>query len=431
MKKITFFSVILIAIIVIMVCFASAANREIASGDVSSALCVIAEQNKMAKSGIVGNTILFSADDFEKNLNVSNLVSITVTSVPAVTEGSLCLGDTLLYEGQTVSRANLDLLNYKSSSNDISTGSFKFKVNSSEYEITCQLYLLGRENSSPTISMEDEKSLSVSTHQGTMIYGKIGAYDADGDDLKFEIVSYPKSGILNIDTASGDYTYTPSGSYFGEDSFKYVAVDNYGNYSSAQTVTLTVEKRKTQVVYADMESHPAHHAALTMTEKNIMSGTTIGESIYFMPDKSVSRIDFIVMTMNAIGVTDVQNVSNTGFDDDDEIPSSMKGYVRRAREMGIISGSVDSDGSFCFHPNRAITRAEAALIVNNIVNGKVPVVKPVFADKGDIPTWASDAIYSLNYLGILPAENGNISASAEITRAQTAQMLYALMGALD
>ena len=69
--------------------------------------------------------------------------------------------------------------------------------------------------------------------------------------------------------------------------------------------------------------------------------------------------------------------------------------------------------------------------MNNIVCGKAPIVKPTFADKSDIPAWATEAIYSLNHLGILSAENGNISASSEITRAQTAQMLYALMGVLE
>ena len=431
MKKIAFLSVILIGIIVLAVCFAGASGVNEASSDVSGALCVIAPQSKMVKSGMVGNTVLFSADDFEKNLNTSNLVSITVTSTPAVTEGTLCLGNTVVTAGQTISRSNLDLLNYESASKEIKTGSFTFKVNSSEYEMTCAILLTDRKNSAPTISMEDEGSLSVSTHQMTMIYGKIGAYDADGDEMRFEVVSYPQNGILDIDLQSGDYTYTPSGSYFGQDSFRYVAIDEYGNYSASQTVALVVQKRKTDVVFADMDSHPAHHAALTMTEKNIMSGTSIGEVVYFMPDKSISRIDFLVMTMNAIGISDVGAVSDTGFDDDAQIPTAMKGYVRRARELGLISGSINADGQLCFEPNRPITRAEAALIVNGIVGGKVPVVKPVFADKSDIPTWASDALYSLNYLGILPAENGNISPYAELTRAQTAHMLCALMDTLS
>ena len=392
MKKIAILSVILMAVIVATVCFAGASDKEVISEDISSALSVIAEQNKMAKYGIKGNSILFSADDFEKNLNLSGIVSITVTETPSLSEGTLCLGDTVLTSGQTISRSNLDLLNYRAAGKDISTASFKFKVNGGEYEMTCKLYLLDRENSAPTVTMEDERSLKVSTHTSIMVYGTVGAYDPEGDDMRFEVVSYPKNGVLTLDGKSGEYTYMPTGSYFGSDSFKYVAVDTYGNYSSSQEVKLEIKKLQTSVVYADMDKHPAHHAALTMTEKNIMSGATIGESTYFMPDVSVSRVDFIVMTMNAIGMTDIESVSDTGFDDDAQIPSSMKGYIRRARELGLITGSVDAQGRLCFEPNRAITRAEAALVIHNIVKGSVPIVKPTFADKGDIPTWATDAI---------------------------------------
>ena len=167
-------------------------------------------------------------------------------------------------------------------------------ANENEYEMTCNLYFLNRENQSPTLSMEDERSFKVSTHQSVTVYGKIGAYDPDGDDVRFEIVTYAKNGTIDMDAKTGEYMYTPIGSYFGEDSFEYVAVDKYGNYSNSKVVSLTIEKRQTNIVYADMDGNPYHHAALTMTEKGIMSGNTIGESTYFMPDKSVSRIDFLI-----------------------------------------------------------------------------------------------------------------------------------------
>jgi hypothetical protein len=260
-----------------------------------------------------------------------------------------------------------------------------------------------------------------------MVYGKVGAYDPDGDEVRYEIVTYGKNGVIDLDSRTGEYTYTPTGAYFGEDKFEYVAVDKYGNYSTSKAVVLNIEKLKTDIVYSDMYEHPAHHAVLTMTEKGIMSGSTIGTSTYFMPDKSVSRIDFLVMLMHSIGVDNVENVVDTGFDDDCEIPASMKGYVYTARNMGIISGAVDAMGNYYFYPNREITRAEAALIVNNIVNGSAPTIKPTFADKNDIPTWAYDAVYALNDLGILVSNNGEYMPSANITRAQTAQMLYALM----
>ena len=79
-----------------------------------------------------------------------------------------------------------------------------------------------------------------------------------------------------------------------------------------------------------------------------------------------------------------------------------------------------------FEPNREITRAEAALIVSNLIEAEVPTVKPIFPDRNDIPTWAHDAIYVLNDLGILCSVDGSISPNSSITRAQVASMLYNL-----
>lgn len=426
MKRFITFLGFILAVVFTVVGVVKEQNKE-ATGDVSNGLLIIANQNDMAKSEMVGNKIVFSIDDFEKYLNVSQITSITITSIPAIADGCLCLGDVLVNEGQTISAEQISLLNYRVGNGSIREGEFKFKADENEYETVCKLYFLSRENSAPTLSMEDERTFNVSTHQTVTVYGKISGYDPDGDDLRYEIVTYAKNGAINLDAKTGEYTYTPIGAYFGEDYFEYIAVDKYGNYSNSRKVSLTVEKIKTDIVYSDMDEHPSHHAALTMAEKGIMSPSTIGNTTYFMPDKSVSRIDFLVMLMHAIGVNDTQSVFDTGFDDDDEIPASMKGYVYKARSMDIITGSVDAMGNYYFYPNKNITRAEAALMVNKIVNGSTPTIKPTFADKNEIPVWAQDAIYALNDLGIMTDEKGIIGAMEDLTRAQTAQMLYNLM----
>ena len=426
MKRIITFSVILMALVFTVV----GVSREQTKGatyEVSDGLCVIASQTDMAKSALVNEKMVFSADDFEKYLNSAQISSITVTSIPSITDGCLCVGDTVVVAGQSITRDNLDLLNYRAGNEKVKQAEFKFKVDGNEYEMTCKMYFLTRENSAPTLELEDERLFSVSTHQTITVYGKLMAHDYDGDEMRYEIVSYAKNGVIELDKQSGEYRYTPMGAYFGEDYFEYVAVDKYGNYSPSQRVSLKVEKIKTDVLYCDMDLHPAHHAAMSLTEEGIMDGVEIGSSTYFMPDKSVSRMDFLVMLMHAIGIDEVENVFDTGFDDDGMIPSKLKGYVKRARDMGIISGAVDVDGRYYFYPDRNITRAEAALMVNSIVNGKVPTVKPTFADREEIPTWAHDAIYSLNNLGILTSINGEIAPSENLTRAATAQMLYALM----
>lgn len=425
MKRFITFSLIAMALAFSVIGIAREQSSD-ATLDVSSGLKVIAMNNDMAKSAMVNNKIVFSSDDFERYLNLAEVTSITVTNVPELTDGCLCLGDITVNAGQTISKANLDLLNYRAVNADVRQSSFKFKVNGGEYEMTCNLYFLTRENSSPTLSMEDERTLSVSTHQTISVFGKVNGYDADGDELRYEVVTYAKNGVLDFDGKTGEYIYTPQGLYFGEDSFEYVAVDKYGNYSTSQKVKLTVEKLKTDVVFCDMDGNQGHHAAITMLEKGIMSGENIGNNTYFMPDKAVSRVDFVVMLMNSIGQNDIENVFDTGFDDDGEIPTSMKGYVKKARDMGFISGTVNSDGEYLFEPNREITRAEAALIVSKLINVEVPTVKPIFPDRNDIPAWAHDAIYILNDLGILNSVSGSIAPNSSITRAQMASMLYEL-----
>ena len=402
-----------------------------ATGDLSSGLYVLASKSDMAKSAMAGKKIVFSANDFERSLNLSKITSITITSVPDITDGCLCLGEVLVNSGQTISRENLALLNYRAGDDRVKESFFTFKVNESEYEMRCNLYFLDKANQAPTLDYEDDRIFSVSTHQYVEVFGRVNAYDPDGDDIHYEVVKYAKGGVLDFDSSTGEYSYTPSGAYFGEDSFEYVAVDKYGNYSTSKVVSLNVEKLQVNAIYTDMQGHEDHHVALTMTEKGIMSGVTIGQNTFFMPDKSVSRVDFVVMLMHAIGKGEIEAVANTGFDDDEQIPSSMKGYIYKARQMGLISGSVDAEGNYLFEPNRDISRAEAALIVNNLVNGKLPTVKPTFADKDSIPTWAHDAIYILNDLGILVSINGEFAPSASITRAQTAQMLYNLMEYMD
>lgn len=425
MKRFITFSFIAMALVFAVIGIIREQNSD-ATLDVSSALSVIANENDMAKSALVNNKIVFSADDFERYLNIAEISSITITSVPSLTDGCLCVGDVAVNVGQTISSESLSLLNYRAANEEVRQSSFDFKVNGCEYEMTCWLYFLTRENSAPTLMLEDERSFMVSTHQTISVFGKVGGYDADGDAIRYEIVTYAKNGVLDFDGKSGEYTYTPKGSYFGEDSFEYVAVDKYGNYSSSRKVNLTIEKLKTDIVFCDMQGHRDHNAAMTMVEKGVMSGVSIGSNTYFMPDKAVSRVDFIAMLMNAIGYGDVENVASTGFDDDDEIPASMKGYVKKAKEMGLITGSVNAEGEYLFEANREISRAEAALIVSKLVSAEMPTIKPIYPDRNDIPTWAEDAIYVLADLGILTSIDGSIAPSESLSRAQAANMLYVL-----
>ena len=157
-----------------------------------------------------------------------------------------------------------------------------------------------------------------------------------------------------------------------------------------------------------------------------MQGTVSGDQTYFYPEKTVTRLDFLMMAMKAIGVGSVPSVSDTGFSDDDAIPSDAKGYVAAAYSLGYIKGSSTDEGELCFLPGETITRAQAAVILRRMVDVKEAQLTPAFADSSDIPAWASEAISTLSSMGVMTPTSGAISPNEVVTRGQTAMMLAAL-----
>lgn len=404
-------------------CCLSSCSQSIKSQKlISPALDCLAEQNSMAKSALRGQSIVFSTDDFARAVNVEKVEKITITSLPPVTDGELRVGSTVLSSPQTLSSASVSLMTYHPASN-VTSSEFRLRVNDSPYELCCKLYVLDEQNYAPTLSSAPKTALEVSTHQNVTLFGTLPCYDPDGDETYVEIISYPKKGVLILeDRTVGSYRYVPYENKSGKDSFCYVARDKYGNYSASAEVSLSINKKETSVSYVDLAESPYHNAALTMTERGIMSGTQVGSSTYFYPDKAVSRAEFTVMAMNAAGITEVLPTNSTVFADDSEISLDMKKYIATAYELGYINGA-EKDGKLYFEPNREITRAEAAVILANILDAPAPTITPVFSDSADIPVWAHASVYSLSYMGILEGSGGSISATSTVSRGDAAEIL--------
>jgi hypothetical protein len=267
----------------------------------------------------------------------------------------------------------------------------------------------------------------VETQKNIAVYGRMQATDPEGDALEYFVISHPKKGRLSVlDRETGEFRYTPNAGMTGVDSFTFVARDSYGNYSYPATVSLSVGKNGDLACYADMENNEAHHAALVMAEKKIMLGTLSGDGMYFDPEGTLTRGEFLVMAMKAAGVAPAAGAERTWFDDDAAIPDSIKNYVATAQLYGYVSGVFDGTGLY-FYPNEKITRAEAAVILYNLAEVSTPTVMPVFADESDVPVWARVPAAALCEAGILTTDGGNLRADDEMTRAECAAALYAMM----
>jgi hypothetical protein len=141
--------------------------------------------------------------------------------------------------------------------------------------------------------------------------------------------------------------------------------------------------------------------------------------------------------MRAVGIPEVTESGMTVFTDDGEIPDTLRGYVKAAYELGIVSGTFGKEG-LCFEPNRAVTEAEAAKILSGLIgiservleSNKVPGDLAASAVStsgiGKAPAWVEGAIRHLATLGIFPADGAYDTPSAALTREDVASMLASL-----
>ena len=418
------FTAIICVLLLVVPCLFSCDTEKQASNNLSSALDTIAKENAMAKATLKGGTISFDESDFARATNLSKINSITVTKLPPISDGELRVGSSVLTSPQTLSASSIRLLSYEPKGS-IATSEFYFTVNDSSTELCCKLYVLDEKNYAPTLSNASQNALEVSTFENVSLYGTLPCYDPDGDKTYIEVVSYPKKGQLIIDDKeTGAYRFIPNEDFTGKDSFVYVARDLYGNYSPSATVNLSVKESAISTSYIDLVDSRYHNAAIAMTEKGIMSGTQIGSSTYFYPAREMSRAEFTVMAMQAAGITKLNDSgSKTVFADDSDIESNFKPYVSAAYELGYIKG-VEKNGKLYFEPNRAMTRAEAACLLSNMIDAATPTVSLSFADSTDVPAWAQASVNAMTYMGVMNSVDNKISPLACVTRGDAAEILW-------
>ena len=304
----------------------------------------LSEDVALIKSGYIGCSVSFCENAFKQALGAPKISTITVTSLPEAGSGTLFLSSSRVSKNQNIDASVISLLKFVPSSETVEEASFTFTADNlaGGAEVPCRIRLLPKKNEAPTAS---ESSVSVSTQAGISVFGTLGAKDPEGDPLLFRITAFPDNGTLTLlDRTTGEYRYTPVGGFSGKDSFSYVVRDEYGNYSKESTVKITVSKRTSSLVYEDIAGTKTELAAISLTDKGIFLGRLSGDGIYFDPSSTVTRGDFTVMAMKAAGVSPHEGLTQTFFDDDSEIPESIKGYIATAQKMGFINGSFNGDG---------------------------------------------------------------------------------------
>ena len=412
MKNIKFISFIaaIIAVMQLTVLSVSAAY------DLSPALEIIKSKTEVKKCGVINSPIAFSSGDFDSVIGKADYV--TIMTLPEKSVGRLIIAGREVTAGQTVTRRSIDEMRFEPVSGRTGESSFTFcdaAGDSNKYGV-CTVFVLEKLNLAPVIgenSFETQKNISYK--------GFFKASDPDGDEMTFSIVSSAKHGTVQLlDKNTGFFMYTPKADFTGRDIFSFRVCDIYGNKTDTYKVTVHITEPESNVTFSDMTNHWAHNSAIKAVSDGVFGGEIRNGKLVFNPDKTVTRGDFLAISMIAAGLEDsVNRVNFTSFSDDSQIPINIKSYAQTALEMGIINGYPDGNGGVSFKSTDVISRSEAAAILSRLL------ALPANSASGAVQAVSPASSPSLASCGILVGTGSGDTvsdANADVTRAQAAQI---------
>ena len=358
----------------------------------------------------------FSADDF--GLTEQD-TGVFFTSVPASGAAKIYYGTRQLRAGDAVPRENLNKLVLSTDCKQGATTSLSFYTvgeNSTGTRNALKFSIMPRKNDPPKAS--DGK---LETYRNISNTGRLDVIDPDNDLMTYQLVIAPKRGTVTIQD-DGTFTYTPDENKVGKDSFTFTATDECGQVSETAKISIEIKKPSEKQTYADMTDDADAFHAMWMNENGLFRGTMVGANLCFEPDEAVSRGEFLVMTMKLVGAEAAQDAVHSGFADENATPVWMQPYIVAALSNGMIAG-IASESGVEFRPTDALTYAEAAVMLQNILQLPGASTQAVgnFGDETAVPAWAENAVAALSSAGI---ELNTTNAAIAITRRDAAKILY-------
>ncbi len=346
----------------------------------------------------------FSEADFDTQGTVDG---IFVTAVPPTDVATVCLGNRTIRAGDVLSAQSLSRLKLIPAATQNCNAIITYQpicgtTLMSPAELTIRIQ--NGKNETPTAN-----NVALETYKNIANNGKLTATDPEERQLTYQIVDQPKHGDVEL-AADGAFVYRPQKNKVGEDRFTYTVTDDAGNVSKPATVSIRILNPTEKMSFADMNGNENHFEAMWMQENGLYGGKIIGTNAYFFPNETVSRGEFLVMAMELLNIAPKLDAT-AAFEDMADMPAWMQSYVATASQLGLIRGR--TNGSFC--PNDAISAAEAAVMLQNMLQLPIPASTLHSAQ----PVWAAKAVLALSDAGI----SADYS-KAMMTRAEVAELLY-------
>ena len=104
-------------------------------------------------------------------------------------------------------------------------------------------------------------------------------------------------------------------------------------------------------------------------------------------------------------------------------PKEYRTYLNTAYDLSLIN----EEGLRELDCDRSLTKSEACVILDTLIGAEDAKTVPVFDDIESVPSYALDSVCALIEIGVVRAENGVISPTDALTRADCAEMLAAIV----
>lgn len=364
----------------------------------------------------------FSAEDFTAEAADQG---IFLTSVPSTQIATVTYGGRILRAGDALPRDALTELTLQSQCVTQQTASIDYYTVSNGKvtgQKSMELSIFPKKNEVPTAS-----DMTLETYRNMSNSGQLQAQDPENGPLTYSLVASPKRGTVTL-SEDGSFTYTPHENKVGKDQFTFTVTDDAGNTSEPATVSIRIKKPSEKPAYADMTDDADAFYAQWLREESLFTGIQIGAHLCFLPDDSVSRGEFLVMVMNLVDADASQDAASTGFADEAETAAWLQPYLVSALRNGMISG-VSEEGGVSFLAHAPMTQAEAAVMVQNILQLPLSQTASVFSPEDSAcPAWAAEAAAALYQAGI----NLDVTNDTQLlTRRDAARVLYDIHNLMD
>ncbi|WRS28467.1 Ig-like domain-containing protein [Oscillospiraceae bacterium MB08-C2-2] len=364
-----------------------------------------------------GEVLSFSARDLElrTSLQPGELEGLTITSLPDPRQGRLMLGETPVLQYQRLTRSEIQRLTFEPEKQLVNS-SFSFIPQGGE-AVTASLSIKGLASGNLPPVVE---GMSISTVENIAVQSYLNVYDSEGDAVSIQVTQRPTRGEVTFDGKA--FRYRPYQNMIGPDSFTVCAVDSAYNFSKEATINVEIEKSPLGFVFTDMKNSPSAYAAIKLHQSGVATGQRVGNQWFFYPEHQMTKGEFLVMLLAAIGQDkSLPPTVNTGLPSDSIIPSWLKPYVKQGLALGILAKNED------FLPDQIPTRAEAVILTDRAAGiTDVKQYNLQISDLSDIPSWAMQSYMDLAAYKMLDLYDGSAHPSQPLTNSYCADLIWQL-----